>query len=410
MLLAVAALFAAGSAARAEERPAASVGDGEGAAPAAADAPAAEAPPAPEAPPTAEAPAAAVEDGDPSRTEDFGGAVESGDSGLGGDQHRVDPGDTLWDISEKYLGNPWYWPKVWSYNPAIENPHWIYPGDEIRLSPDGGDFEAAQKKDLGDVSKGTLDRPDYGEDDDVTVAGKIGYEGRTALRTRGDGFITAQELAESGRIASSPEEKEHLLEGDRIYLRWDDRSNLRVGERYVLYRTRAEVRHPVTGDEVGYLTQILGHARVVAADPKEQFVVAVIERSYSEILRGDLVGPAGVKGARRIVQRPNAVDLSGTIVTALQDDATQWGQWDLVFVDRGRKQGVEEGNTFDVLRRGDGLDYDGYTPPREQGYPVERVGRLVVVDVKEDAAAAVVLWAIHELHPGDRVTMHASAE
>ena len=357
------------------------------------------------------APAApAVADGDPSEPRDFGGAVDSGESGMGADQHRVDTGDTLWDISEKYLGNPWYWPKVWSYNPAIENPHWIYPGDEIRLSPDGGEFEAEERKDLGDVSRGTLERPDYGEDDDVTVAGKIGYEGMTSLRTRGDGFITGRELAESGTIASSPEEKEHLLEGDRIYVKWGDRENLRVGDPYVLYRTRAEVRHPVTGDTVGYLTQILGHAQVVAADPDEEFVVAVIRRSYSEILRGDLLGPSGIKGARRVVQKPNGVELHGTIVTALQDDATQWGQWDLVFVDRGRSQGVEEGNTFDVLRRGDGLDYDGYTPPREQGFPVERVGRLVVVDVKEDVAAAVVLWAIHELHPGDRVTMHAAAE
>ena len=359
---------------------------------------------------TAAPEAAPLEGSDPSEPRDFGGAVDSGASGMGADQHRVDTGDTLWDISEKYLGNPWYWPKVWSYNPAIENPHWIYPGDEIRLSPDGGEFEAEERKELGDVSKGTLSGPDYGEEDDVTVAGKIGYDGMTSLRTRNDGFITEQELQESGTIASSPEEKEHLLEGDRIYLRWDDRENLRVGENRVLYRTRAEVEHPVSGDTVGYLTQILGHAQVVSADPDEEYVVAVIRRSYSEILRGDKVGPPGIQKARRVAQKPNTVEVEGSIIAALQDDATQWGQWDLVFVDRGRQQGVEEGNTFDVLRRGDGLDYDGYTPPREKGFPVERVGRLVVVDVKEEAAAAVVLWAIHELHPGDRVTMHASAE
>lgn len=342
---------------------------------------------------------------DPAEPRDFGGAVDSA-GGAYADRHTVDTGDTLWDISEKYLGNPWYWPKIWSYNPGIENPHWIYPGDEIRLAPDGDYGE--ERPDLADVSRGTLDHPGYGEDDDVTVAGPIGYQGKTILRARTDGFLTERELAESGVISASPEEKEHLLEGDRIYVRWDDRENLQVGENYVLYRTRGEVRHPTTGHSVGYMTQILGHAEVISARPEDEYVVAVIRRSYQEILRGDLLGPAGIRPARRVVEKPNSVYRVGTIVASFQDDATQWGQWDLVFVDLGRRDGIEEGNTFDVVRWGDGLDYDGYSPPRDAGFPKERVGRLVVVDVKEEAAAAMVMWAVHELHPGDRVAMYAA--
>src|SRR6185312_7029251 len=52
--------------------------------------------------------------------------------------HNVVKGDTLWDLSQHYLGNPWYWPKVWSYNPQIANPHWIYPGDKVKFSGQGG--------------------------------------------------------------------------------------------------------------------------------------------------------------------------------------------------------------------------------------------------------------------------------
>ncbi|HZI15707.1 MAG TPA: LysM domain-containing protein, partial [Myxococcus sp.] len=47
-----------------------------------------------------------------------------------GEVHAVQDGDTLWDLSQRYLGSPWYWPKVWSYNPEIANPHWIYPGNQ----------------------------------------------------------------------------------------------------------------------------------------------------------------------------------------------------------------------------------------------------------------------------------------
>src|SRR5262249_40541358 len=47
--------------------------------------------------------------------------------------HTVRRGDTLWDISARYYQNPYTWPRVWSYNPQIQNPHWIYPGDRIRV-------------------------------------------------------------------------------------------------------------------------------------------------------------------------------------------------------------------------------------------------------------------------------------
>jgi hypothetical protein len=51
--------------------------------------------------------------------------------------HVVRRGDTLWDICFLYFNDPWQWPKIWSYNPQITNPHWIYPGDLVRLLPRG---------------------------------------------------------------------------------------------------------------------------------------------------------------------------------------------------------------------------------------------------------------------------------
>jgi nucleoid-associated protein YgaU len=51
--------------------------------------------------------------------------------------HVVKKGDTLWDLSGYYFNNSWEWPKVWSYNEKITNPHWIYPGDLVRLMPVG---------------------------------------------------------------------------------------------------------------------------------------------------------------------------------------------------------------------------------------------------------------------------------
>ncbi len=49
----------------------------------------------------------------------------------------IQKGDTLWDISDKFLDSPWYWPKIWEMNLYITNPHWIYPGNELKFSYSG---------------------------------------------------------------------------------------------------------------------------------------------------------------------------------------------------------------------------------------------------------------------------------
>src|SRR5207253_2179948 len=61
------------------------------------------------------------------------------------EEYTILKGDTLWDLSQKFLNNPWYWPKIWSLNPGIENPHWIYPGNPLKIrTGEGGKASVAQ--------------------------------------------------------------------------------------------------------------------------------------------------------------------------------------------------------------------------------------------------------------------------
>ena len=47
--------------------------------------------------------------------------------------HVIVAGDTLWDLSGKYLENPWLWPQIWEVNQYVTDSHWIYPGDPLLI-------------------------------------------------------------------------------------------------------------------------------------------------------------------------------------------------------------------------------------------------------------------------------------
>jgi hypothetical protein len=110
-----------------------------------------------------------------------------------------------------------------------------------------------------------------------------------------------------------------------------------------------------------------------------------------------------------VQQRPNGRDLLGHIVGTQVDILTMVGESHVVFVDKGRADGVEEGNVFRVIRSGDPLHSTLASVAYDPSFPREIVGDLLVIDVKETTSTALVTRSLRELTIGDRVEMRASA-
>lgn len=332
-----------------------------------------------------------------------------GEAPQGSAVHTVVKGDTLWDLSEKYLGSPWYWPKVWSYNPQIDNPHWIYPGNLIRFNPAGGEVRAEEMP-----AQITVEQPASGEvaadderlyldDELVTVSegktiGLVSY--KDGARLRQESFISPQEFAAAGTLESAFSEKRMLSIYDKVYLRFSDPLAVRLGEAYSVFRVADEIVHPVSGERYGHQVNIVGTVRVTALHA--DLITGIVESASDEILRGDLVAPLG-DFDRALVHRANEREVRGIILASQNPLLPLVGEHHVVFIDKGTRDGVREGNSFEVIRRGDPIGTEG----DEAGQPEEVVGQILVFDVKENASTGIIVRSLKELNVGEEVVMRA---
>ena len=331
-----------------------------------------------------------------------------------GQVHTVDKGDTLWDLSQQYLGSPWYWPKVWSYNPEIANPHWIYPGNKVRFFPAGEEVPSRVEAgtgpgemiaEEGEIQAATELGPVNGESL-VSVTGKIGYvpQANTLVMTKG--FVTAKEVEEAGRVDSSFSEAEMLSYPETVYVRFKRKIDAKVGDRYLVYRTVQEVKHPKDDKKrVGFLTELAGTVRVLRVGDK--YVTAQITETWDPIMRGDLVGPYGERVMDRVAIKPNTKNVKATVVIPMVPFLSFTGEHHFLVMDKGSADGVEVGNTFTILHREDtvGKLLLEEKTDKSKELPDEPVAVCMVTEVKERTSNCLLTTSLREIGTGDRAEM-----
>ena len=308
--------------------------------------------------------------------------------------HVVRTGDTLWDICWYYFNDPWQWPKVWSYNPQITNPHWIYPGDLVRLVPRGMTVSIAPSD-----PETPIDNPD----DTVAPLPARSY----SVSLRQTAFIDDDELRTPLQIDGSVEAKELLSQGDLVYVSYPANKPPKVGARYSIYTVGNSVEHPRTGKNVGAYVHVLGELQIQSVK-KDKRATGIITQSSEEIIRGNFVGPLQ-RDLKTVSPTAAEVDAQGTIIAMLAQDQLI-GQGEVVFLDLGEKSGLKRGNRMYVVRRGDPLDLVSQTGvgQDDRRFPAHALGEIMVVDVGPKVTIGLVTLAVQEMGVGDLVIMQAA--
>jgi hypothetical protein len=311
------------------------------------------------------------------------------------EEYIVKKGDTLWDISGTFLSKPWRWPEIWEINPQIDDPHWIYPGDLIRLIYRDGEPRLTVER-TTKLSPGTTRLSPQ-------IRAQSIEDAITAIPLEEiDPFLSRSRVVNPGELEAAAYilqgSQQHLIvgEGDTVYARGNFADGLSA---YGVYRKAEAFVDPKTRELLGVHAQGIGDVGVVKVE--NEIATLTVSRSHEEIRPGDRLLPAEDQRITAVFH-PSApdVDVEGLII-AVEGGVTQIGKLDVVFLNRGEREGLQIGNVLAIYRAGETV------ADRVKGgkvtLPDERAGLLMVFRTFEKMSFALVLETDRPLAVGDKV-------
>ncbi len=298
--------------------------------------------------------------------------------------HIIARGDTLWDISEHYFGNPFDWPKLWQWNPRILNPHWIYPGNKIRLTP----FPII-KVEEEKVAPAPPPPP-------AVPVEKVPPPPEKFFLAMGNygSFISPVPVQPAGYIQRGVYRKPFLGDRDGVYLSQETGMGLETGSSVYAYKQSEPIYHPVSRKFMGYMINLLGLIDI--RDFREGFYEGIIEEAYQEIPPKTPVAAFKIPGAKiKILEKAPFVE--GTII-ATADEKTELSKNDLVFLDRGSANGLERGHVLSIVLSGDTIQK--FPQGDSAQLPSRNIGKLIIAGSMEKTSTAVILESDESIHVG----------
>jgi len=322
------------------------------------------------------------------------------------DTYVVKPGDTLWDISAVFLRDPWYWPEIWYVNPAIENPHLIYPGDVLRL-----------------VYVDGRPRVMVGQAGDVRLSPQVRSQPlsqavRTIPRDLLMKFVGRPALLTKDQVKDEPYvigiRDRHIVGSSENEVYGRGLENPGVGSQYSIIHVGDKLEDPDDGDLLGYMGLYAGTAEVIDNTGEDEDALAhmrVVDVGR-EILQGDKLFPAeSTLGPDFVLSAPASEDLDGRVI-AVVDGVYVAGRYQVLAINRGERDGLKPGNVVGIFSTGE-LVRDRYnkgatwrnmaTNYRKVRLPTERSGTLLLFTVHDRMSYGLVIEGNVDMRIGDAI-------
>ena len=263
--------------------------------------------------------------------------------------HAVVAGDTLWDLSAKYLGSPWKWTEIWERNRFLTNPHYIYPGIQVVIVPPGPrEFELGQEpaSSSGPAEAVALVAPPVEEAKPAVQPvspPRVPY-----LDIKPADFVRAGEFSKEapkgiGNIQAGRDPKVGFVEGDQVYLVL--RKEIPEGQLLGVYRVRGPIDSPGKRSVSGYVSYLVG---VIQAGPlRDGQPTARVRQSFEDLTRADLISEE-IPAYAPVRIDPGADGIPSSVISGrlLNEELAQG---DFIFLDQGASAGVAVGNVFRVF-------------------------------------------------------------
>jgi len=302
--------------------------------------------------------------------------------------YTVVKGDTLWDISDRFLKQAWLWPQLWDYNPQIKNPHLIYPGDKVGLEYVGGKPRLVIERDGQRVSQS---------------GGNGANTERLSPRIRSESLDDAIPMIPGDAIASfliHPRvvAAEQLNNAPYVVGNYDGRLISAIGHqiyvrgklnreqpKYAVFRKSKRLTDPATKKTLGYEVQHVSDAKLMHLD------VLLSTNEESVVPNYQTRMPSLGDGEGRVVSLVNAI--------------SQSGRDQVVVLNLGKKNKIRPGDVLAIEARGGSfIDTRGKRGYEEVSMPNTRTGVVMVFKTFDDVSYALVMESTLPVRVNDGVT------
>lgn len=306
----------------------------------------------------------------------------------------VKKGDTLWDISKRFLKNPVRWPEIWASNKHVKNPHWIFPGDRLLMC----DYQGRPiiGKDEGDGCDGIISRylgstslqPQIRVESLNNTIPVIPLEHIKQWLERYT-MMAPDSVQGTPYILGTADQRVLAGKGQKVYVRGN---GLVVGQRYAVYReAEPYVFTDANGKKYTAALELQQVASGIAVRSEGEVTTLELTDSYNaEVRRGDRVLAEYDPMLPTLFYPTNAESIvpGGQIVRVLGSIGTA-ARHSVVTLDRGTAHGVQTGHVFSVNQKGEVVT-DPKTKERVQ-LPGERIGQVMVFKAFDQLSYAYVL-------------------